>query len=1163
MLESPPAAPERRLSRHRGFAAGVLIWLLVWFATCTAVAQTNSTALASQLVEFAGKVEVARADGRWLLATNPVALDVGDRIRTGNASRATLQLSDRSVIRLDQNTVLEIQPPTQAPATRKFRLNWGRLFFLNRERPAAVEFETPLTVGAIRGTEFLLEAAPTDGATGLSLFDGAVELRSGDHQLALASGQRAEVAPNTAPRLVAALPLRTTIQWAFYYPAVVVPADLRLAEAERLLLMPALDAYRAGDLLGAFNLAPAETQVTSESARTFLAALKLAVGRIELPTPANEPASRALRELIAAVTQTEIPATEPTTASEWLARSYSEQAHAQLEAARAAARRATELAPGFGPVWIRLAELEFSFGERTAVAHALAEGRRLAPRHAQAFVLAGSLKLEEHAPAAALAEFEHALELDRGLPSAWSGRGLALAALGHFAEARRDFQVAAALEPQRGNVRSQLGRAFAAEHADALAGKEFRIAKELDPADPTAWLYSALHRHQLNGFNEAARELATALDKNDNRALFRSRLLLDQDRALRSADLAALYADLGLEEASQRAASSAVDASYSDYAGHLFLARSLQRLDDVSQFEVRFETPRESELLLANLLAPADAASLSRHISPQAHLSYFAPRAVGFSSQTEYRSNGDWEQTATLHGNSSGLSYALDAQYLGFNGQQLNAGFEHTSVSLQVKQDLSPADGLYFQLGWSDGMNQDIAQRYDPTVTTPGFRGVERQLPQLYAGYHHAWAPGSHTLLLVGHLEDDFSLTNPQATELFLRQSGGQFVSAHTDPFFRHDFRSDFNLTSVEVQQLWETSEHAVIVGARYQVGEVGSQSVLTRTLTGVITDQALIADQERLNGYGYYQWRPLPSLRFTAGLAYDHLTAPRNLDFPPLGAGEQDRSLVEPKAALQWSPWKGGTFRAAFARSLGGLYFDNSVRLEPTQLAGFTTAYRSLIPISVIGLASGTEFDTLGVGFDQTLGTDTWLGVTAERLTSSATREVGALTNTSPLPIPDATTSTHQSLDFEERTLSAYANRLVGLDFAFGVRYRLSEANLDTRFPDLPANLPGVADLAQNERAVLGQLSLLALWNHPSGWFAQWQSAWWHQNSDGYTPALVGDDFWQHDVFIGYRFPRRLAEIRLGLLNLTDQDYRLNPLNLHADLPRSRTVSVSLKLNF
>jgi hypothetical protein len=34
-------------------------------------------------------------------------------------------------------------------------------------------------------------------------------------------------------------------------------------------------------------------------------------------------------------------------------------------------------------------------------------------------------------------------------------------------------------------------------------------------------------------------------------------------------------------------------------------------------------------------------------------------------------------------------------------------------------------------------------------------------------------------------------------------------------------------------------------------------------------------------------------------------------------------------------------------------------------------------------------------------------------------------------------------------------------------------------------------------------------------------------------------------------------------VLNITDQDYQINPLNLTAELPRDRALTASLRLNF
>jgi outer membrane receptor for ferric coprogen and ferric-rhodotorulic acid len=73
----------------------------------------------------------------------------------------------------------------------------------------------------------------------------------------------------------------------------------------------------------------------------------------------------------------------------------------------------------------------------------------------------------------------------------------------------------------------------------------------------------------------------------------------------------------------------------------------------------------------------------------------------------------------------------------------------------------------------------------------------------------------------------------------------------------------------------------------------------------------------------------------------------------------------------------------------------------------------------------------------------------------------------------------------------------------------------------------------------------------------------WYSQSNDGYTPAEAGDDFWQVNLFGGYRFWHRHAQIQLGVLNLNDQDYRLNPLNLYTELPRQRTFAVNFQFNF
>jgi hypothetical protein len=72
-----------------------------------------------------------------------------------------------------------------------------------------------------------------------------------------------------------------------------------------------------------------------------------------------------------------------------------------------------------------------------------------------------------------------------------------------------------------------------------------------------------------------------------------------------------------------------------------------------------------------------------------------------------------------------------------------------------------------------------------------------------------------------------------------------------------------------------------------------------------------------------------------------------------------------------------------------------------------------------------------------------------------------------------------------------------------------------------------------------------------------------YRQLNSGYNPALPGDDFFQENFYLGYRFLQRRREIQFGVLNLGGKDYRLNPLNVYAELPRERTYTVQLKFIF
>ena len=95
------------------------------------------------------------------------------------------------------------------------------------------------------------------------------------------------------------------------------------------------------------------------------------------------------------------------------------------------------------------------------------------------------------------------------------------------------------------------------------------------------------------------------------------------------------------------------------------------------------------------------------------------------------------------------------------------------------------------------------------------------------------------------------------------------------------------------------------------------------------------------------------------------------------------------------------------------------------------------------------------------------------------------------------------------------------------------------------------------------GEVRLRMTLNHATGFFGSAQAAWRQQDNRGYDPDLPGDVFWQLDLHAGWRFYHRRLEVLFGLLNLTDQDYRLNPLVLEPEHPRGRTFTISVRAAF
>ncbi len=1146
-----------------------------------------------RIVELQGMAEVASATATtWTPAQTNQILRPFNRLRTGANSRIALLWSDRSVVSFGALTEIEVLPPNSSDAQCGLHLIRGIISFFHRDEPGRIRVITRGAVAGVEGTEFVLAVEPgkdTDVAT-MSVIDGKVRFGNEQATLLLTNGQQAVVEPGKAPVRTTGFIANNVLQWCFYYPAVIDPTDLPFTPEEQKILDESLNAYRSGDLLVALAKYPARRQPGSDAERVYYAGLLLSVGQVDqteavlASLSASNASDRpqrvalALRELIAAVKRQPNPtAGHPQLATEFLANSYYEQSRAlpgiSLSAALYSTRQAVTNSPEFGFAWERMAELEFSFGHASRALDALDKSLTLASRNAQALALKGFLLAAQNHVGDAIDWFDQALAVDSALGNAWLGRGLCRIHRGDAKGGREDLLVAAALEPQRAGLRSYLGKAYADSGDYPRAAKELQLAKKLDPKDPTAWLYSALLNQENNRINDAIRDLEKSQALNDNRSVYRSQLLLDQDQAVRSANLAGMYQDAGMDDVAARA----VNYDYANYSAHLFLANSYVELSDPNEINLRYETPAENEYLLANLLAPVSAGMFSPTISQQEYSPLFARDRFGVVSSTEYLSRGAWTESGAQFGTFENFGYDLEGFYRSDPGQRVNDDIEQRQLSAALKYQFTPQDTVYLQVKQYEADSGDLAQYYNQNLASPTYRMDEQQDPNVSLGYHHEWSPGVHTLFFAARLDDTYSATNstqPSLFEFFLDNTNGvpTFKSGQNITTREH-YTDKLDIYSGELQQIWEEPVHNTIVGARIQYGhfdstvlQVKPDPVEAAFTNSIAAQQDITSLFKRISFYGYHQWQIFEPLQLIGGVTYDHITYPENFRSAPISGNETTADQVSPKAGFIWTPLDKTTVRFAYTRSLAGASVDQSYQIEPSQVAGFIQNYRSIMPESIAGDNAGAQFETYNLSLEQKFSTGTYLGISGEILNSTVNRVDGAF-DYYPLKLVEPVPSgLRENLNYQEKSLLVTANQLLGRDWSLGARYLLTQAVLNDNFPGVPISPSYITQpIIPNQRTegVLQQLSLAAIYNHPCGFFARGEALWEAQSNKGYKPAEPSDDFWQFNAFVGYRFPRRKAEITLGLLNLTGQNYNLNPLNLYNELPRSRTLDLRLQVNF
>jgi tetratricopeptide (TPR) repeat protein len=1062
-----------RVIPKRSFASAVLTLLLPGMAFAQATAAPGCDPAPARATSVQGTVESTRAGQT---AWQPVKLNdtfcPGDQIRVQSRSRADIALLNQSVLRLNANSAIVVEAPKEQ-RTGVVDLVRGAVHFFSRG-PNSLDVKTPFTIAGVRGTEFYVAVEPQ--RTLLTVFEGTVAADNPSGSLLLKDGQSGLAEQGKAPVLRTVVRPRDAVHWALYYPPVIQDRQAPAYRAQTLLAVGAVDEARS-DIQRALQGAPNNADALSlQSIMTLVQGDK----------------DQAL-QLAQAATQA-----APSSASALVARSYAEQARFDLNAARASVERAVQVEPNNALAWARLAELHSSFGELDKAMSAAQRAVQIDANLSRTQTVLGFAQLTSIQTAQAKQSFEKAIALDQADPLPRLGLGLAKIRGGDLNRGSRDIETAASLDPNNALVRSYLGKAYYEEKRSPLDQREFAMAKQLDPKDPTPWFYDAIAEQTTNRPVEALQNLEKARELNDNRAVYRSQLLLDSDAAARAASQARIFSELGFQQRALVEGWDAVNRDPTNFSAHRFLADSYSVLP-------RHEIARVSELLQSQLLSPVTNTPLQPRLG-ESNLFLISSGGPGIASFNEFNplfnrdgltfqgsgfagENGTSGADAVVSGIRKNVGFSVGYTHFETDGWRTNADQKDTMANAFVQIDVSPQTSIQGELRSRDLKRGDTPLRFFDTDFFPGQRNEEkRSLARL--GIRHAFSPDSIVLGSFIYNDADTSLNDQQFPDPFVP---GLLLKNNEKSWtgeMQHLFRSGrFNLTS--------------------GVGYVSLNGTLDSTFTTVFPppDDVIRASQStdagHANAYTYAQIKAQKNLTFTVGASADLI----NADSDDI----DDKQQLNPKLGVSWFPNPNTHLRAAAFRVLKRTLTSNQT-IEPTQVVGFN------------------QF------FDDLNGTDSWNYGGAVDQRFSKTLYGGASLTYRRLDVPffDAT----DPLNVVVR--DANWNETLGRAYLFWAPHRLWALSAEYLYERLKRDENLTAGVLESDthRFPLGVRFI-----HPSGFSSVLTATYWNQ-SGTFTgvldndPRNGSDDFVTVDFALRYRLPKRYGIVAVGVTNLTDEKF-------------------------
>ncbi len=1060
----------------------------------TVAAEGPCGATVGSFVSVEGEVEVQYSAGERRVARLDTPLCEGDTIRVGSHSRAAVQLFNHAVLRLDQDTTIRLQDIADTEGEWSWLdIKSGSMESFSR-KPTRLRINTKGLEAQIDGTEFVVRSAPSYSS--LAVISGRVWVSNATGRVRVPAGAMAFAStddPDSPLRLHALIAPRELVQWALYYP-------------------PVLAADRGQ------GVSRSNTQIKSTGGIVRQAADLLARGRSEeamhlldsLQTDEAQHSSvLALRSIIAltlgqsvsALTYANNAVQSGTDVAGAVALSYAQQATLQLDAALVTLQQARQRFPESALVLTRLAEVYAMLGERDNARVTAEQSLSLDPLSARGHWVLGFTALADFNFNSARQSFQRAIELESADPMGHLGLGLALTGAGNVAEGRRHLEVAVALDTNNALLRTYLGKAYFAEGRSAPSGEQYRLATSIDRNDPTVPLYAAMGLRTENRPLPALRAIQRSIDLNDKRGVYRSRLLVNADQAARGVVLAQTYNDLGFSQLGVNAANRSLAVDPANSEAHRLLA-------DTYLGVRRREIARVSEMLQAQLLQDTNLMPVQPSLS-ETNLNAYTlggPALAGFNEFTPlFQRNGVNLNMAAFGGNNATyggegvVTAAYDRIALSAGGYEYhsdgwraNNQLEQRVINGFVQVPLTSRLNVQAEFRRRESAEGDLAFNFDPaTFESNALRDRAQDTTRIGMRF----SPGPASTWLFSYIYSDRRDNLNTNTEI---QSQLARVGSSA-----HQFEG----------QYIHSWEHAnLVAGLGYGHVDLSATNSLValdidRTELLRVNEQVKQSTQHP-RGYVYSNLRWPDNVTWTLGFSQDSYDE-----------GLISRSLFNPKFGVQLALTPALRLRGAVFRALKPALANNRT-IEPTQIAGFNQLFDDI---------NATAFLRYGVGVDWRFGQHVLSGAEISWRDLSEPLLDSSLNGDDSRP--------KESLVYEDRTERLYR---FYLNWASSSRWASSAEFVYDYYAS--ANGIGTARGDLPDKVATYSVPLTLSYFHPCGAYVRLGGTYVDQavrRAPTSSYASGEDRFFLMDFTIGYRLPRRMGMLNIGVKNLFNSGFK------------------------